>query len=145
MKKITLCFCSVILCTGAFSQKKLTPFEYDSIFVFPGYNQHGTTAEVSGNHRMLDSTNHIKIKLSNEELAIFQSFITSKKSKKLFQMKYGANGIYYLQFYSNGNPHRFVAYGDGNSFSLHDIDAMMYYETHNSPEAAKLTEIIKKH
>jgi hypothetical protein len=57
MKKIELCICCVILCTAAFSQKRLTPLEYDLIFIFSGYKQHGTTAGVIGNHRMLDSTN----------------------------------------------------------------------------------------
>lgn len=94
---------------------------------------------------MLDSTGHEKSKLSNDELQLFQSFTSSNKSKKLFQMKYGSNGICYLQIYSEGKPYRFVAYGNETAFSLHNLDGMRYYETDNATEATKLTEIIKKY
>lgn len=131
-------------CSTVIAQKKNLNLQIDSAFIYQTFDDHGTTAGLSSNHRYLDSTNHELNKLNVRDLDILQSFVNSAKNKRLFQKKYGGP-ICYILAYSNGESKRLVATSTESEFWLDNLDLMRFTYTNDPKEVEQLNQLFKKY
>ncbi len=118
-------------------------FKADSIFIYNNFKQGGTTANLSHNHKDLDSTNAQKTKLSTSDLAEFIDIFKKTKAKKLFQQKYGA-GIFYILVFNGGHRSRYVMYSSPDSGILDNLDLMRRWTISETVDKKRLYELVQK-
>lgn len=125
---------------GQDSKKEFTA---DSIFIYQSFRQGGTTANLSHNHRDLDSTKTEIIKLSSRDMTDFIDIFRRAKSKKLFQQKYGA-GLCYLLVFRGGQRFRYIIYSSPDIGILDNLVLMRRWTVNDISDNKRLYDLIQK-
>lgn len=114
--------------------------KYDSIFVFQEIGHGGITAAIRSNFSELEKNNIIKKKLQNTDLTKFNEFLSSKKSKKLFQQKYGGENYYLINF-EEGKKNYYVIGWSTEFVIIDNLTKMRRWIFKNSDENSAKTII----
>ncbi len=128
---------------SVYGQNVKGQFTADSVFIYKNFKQYGTTAALWRFHKVLDTSNAPKIKLSASDLTELIDILKTTSNGKLFQQKY-AGELCYMVVYDKGQKKRFVLYPSLKFSFLDDLDGMKRRIINDAANRQRIYDIIKK-